>query len=45
MYVHTYVGSIIAGLVSDLLQARAVTSVASLTFAIPSVSASILLLL
>ena len=33
-----HVGSIIAGLVSDVLRARAVTSVASLVFAIPSVS-------
>ena len=34
-----HVGSIIAGMVSDVLRARAVTSVASLAFAIPSVSA------
>ena len=34
-----HVGSIIAGSVSDVLRARAVTSVASLVFAIPSVSA------
>ena len=33
-----HAGSIIAGIVSDLLRARAVTSVASLAFAIPSVS-------
>ena len=38
-------GGVVAGLVSDLLQARAFTSVASLVLAIPSVSIKLLSLI
>ena len=40
----TYTGGVVAGLASDLLQARAFTSAASLILAIPSVSVKLSLM-